>query len=96
MKKLLVITISILLFLSSSYGFSLKQGVQKTLTSNPDVLAERKNQEAYKYYIDEKQSKYLPTLDFNAYLEKSRVKDYYDDDTPDSDNKKMDIMQHLF
>ncbi|AXH10807.1 transporter [Malaciobacter halophilus] len=88
MKKLLVITISILLFLSSSYGFSLKQGVQKTLTSNPDVLAERKNQEAYKYYIDEKQSKYLPTLDFNAYLEKSRVKDYYDDDTPDSDNKK--------
>ncbi|WP_404319028.1 TolC family protein [Malaciobacter canalis] len=88
MKKLLL-TYCILLVLNvSSYGFSLKDSIKKTLISNPDVIAERKNQEAYRYYVDEKQSKYLPTLDFNAYLEKSRVKDYYDDNTPDSDNRK--------
>ncbi len=87
MKKLLLTYCIFILLVTSSYGFSLKDSVQKTLVSNPDVIAERKNQEAYRYYVDEKQSKYLPTLDFNAYLEKSRVKDKYDD-REHTDNRK--------
>ncbi|RXJ85259.1 TolC family protein [Arcobacter sp. CECT 8985] len=88
MKKLLVIFCLFSLLISTLNAMSLKESVEKTLVSNPDIIAERKNQEAYKYYVDEKESKYLPTLDLSAFIEKSRVKDKYKSDREDTDTTK--------
>ncbi len=79
MRKIFNLFILPFLFITGLNALSLKDSVEKTLINNPDILAERKNQEAYKLYVDEKESKYLPTLDFNAYLERSKVEDKYSD-----------------
>lgn len=50
---------------------SLKESVEKVLSTNPEVIAEKKNQEAFKKYIDEREAKYLPRLDIDGRLEKS-------------------------
>lgn len=71
--------IVLLSFVCSLHAMSLKDSVEKTLESNPNIIAEKANQDAFKKYIDEKEGKYLPTLDFNAYLEKSRTRDNFDD-----------------
>ncbi|AXX93479.1 transporter [Malaciobacter molluscorum LMG 25693] len=92
MKKFFVFFTFTLLLLNNLYALSLKESVERTLISNPDVMAERKNQEAYRYYVDEKQSKYLPTLDLSAFAEKSKVKDKYEDkDHTDTSKKGYNI-----
>ncbi len=50
---------------------SLKDSVEKVLSSNPEVIAEKKNKNAFKKYTDERESKYLPRLDIDGRLEKS-------------------------
>lgn len=92
MKKLFVFFSFSFVLLNNLNALSLKESVERTLISNPDVMAERKNQEAYRYYVDEKQSKYLPTLDLSAFAERSRVKDKYDDrDETDMTKKGYNI-----
>lgn len=58
-------------------AFSLKDSVEKVLSTNPEVIAEKKNQEAFKKYIDEREAGYLPKLDIDGRLEQSRTKKMY-------------------
>ncbi len=87
MKKISISLAIIFLVTTALNALSLKDSVEKTLTTNPDILAERKNQEAYKLYIDEKESGYFPSLDFNSYFEKSKIEDKYDN-RPKTKSKK--------
>jgi adhesin transport system outer membrane protein len=52
---------------------SLKQSVEKTLNVNPGIIAEYMNREAYKKYVDEEEGDYLPTLNLEAYAERSKT-----------------------
>lgn len=47
---------------------TLKEVVQHTMTKNPEVISVLKNNEAFKYYIDEEKAGYYPTLDLTAYI----------------------------
>ncbi len=72
MKHKTVKLICLSLFASVSLqAASLKDSVEKVLANNPEVIAEKKNQEAFKKYIDEREAKYLPRLDVDGRLEKS-------------------------
>lgn len=77
-KKIILLSTCLSLFLSSLSAMSLRDSIEKTLTSNPDVMAERKNQDAFKLYVDEREGRYLPTLDIESYLESSREERKYD------------------
>lgn len=65
---------------------SLKDSVEKVLSSNPEVIAEKKNQDAFKKYIDERESKYLPRLDIDGRLEKSNSDKKYKNPPPGVSN----------
>lgn len=56
---------------------SLKDSIERVLATNPEVIAEKKNQEAFKKYIDEREAGYLPRLDIDGRLEQSRTKKMY-------------------
>ncbi len=73
MLKVKFICILLLVFYCTSTASSLRNSVQKILSTNPNVIAERKNQDAFKTYIDERKGKYLPTLDIVSYIEKSKA-----------------------
>ena len=73
MFRMKFICIFLLVFHYVSNASSLRSSVQKVLSTNPNVIAERKNQDAFKTYIDERKGKYLPTLDIVSYLEKSKA-----------------------
>ena len=63
MKKLFkVACISIL---TSGYlqAVSLKESVNKVLATNPEIIAEKNNQEAFRKYIDERKANYYPRID---------------------------------
>ena len=72
MKNRVIKLICLSLFASAGLeAASLKDSVEKVLSTNPEVIAEKKNQEAFKKYIDEREAKYLPRLDVDGRLEKS-------------------------
>lgn len=72
MKNRVIKLICLSLFASAGLeAASLKESVEKVLSTNPEVIAEKKNQEAFKKYIDEREAKYLPRLDVDGRLEKS-------------------------
>ncbi len=75
-------------FITSSQAVSLRDSVEMALVNNPDIVAERKNQEAYKKYIDEREGRYIPTLDLESYLSKERVRD--NRDSIPNDDKWLD------
>jgi len=84
MKKLFkVACISIL---TSGYlqAVSLKESVNKVLATNPEVIAEKNNQEAFRKYIDERKANYYPRIDVDGRLEKSNSDKNYDQ--PNSNN----------
>lgn len=56
---------------SSLHAVSLKESVEKVLANNPEVIAEKNNQEAFKKYIDERKANYYPRIDVDGRLEKS-------------------------
>lgn len=66
------------------YATSLRDSVEKTLNTNPDIIAEHFNKKVFKSNIDEQQRDYYPTVDFSVYVEESETK--YDLD----DNSKQD------
>lgn len=84
MKKEFVLLSILSLLATSSSAVSLRDSVEIALTNNPDIIAERKNQEAYRKYVDDREGFYLPTLDIESYLETNEQKRYYNDGTPDS------------
>ncbi len=67
MKQKIALTgICLILLTSSSYAASLRDSVEKAINTNPDIIAEKKNQEAYRKYVDDREGLYLPTLDIEA------------------------------
>jgi outer membrane protein, adhesin transport system len=63
---------------ASLQAVSLKESVDRVLSSNPEVIAEKNNQEAFKKYIDERRGNYYPRIDIDGRLEKSNTDDKYD------------------
>jgi adhesin transport system outer membrane protein len=57
---------------------SLKESVEKVLATNPEIVAEKNNQEAFRKYIDEREANYYPRIDIDGKLEKSNSDKKYD------------------
>ena len=87
-QKVVLIGICLSVLVSSSFAVSLRDSVEKALNTNPDIIAEKKNQEAYRKYVDDREGLYLPTLDIEAYLEASRVERDYDTGTDTKGNEE--------
>ncbi len=77
-KKLLKFTCISILVSGSLHAMNLKESVEKVLATNPEVIAEKNNQEAFRKYIDERKANYLPRIDVDGRLEKSNSKKNYD------------------
>lgn len=83
-QKLVLTGLCLSLLVSSSYAVSLRDSVEKAINTNPDIIAEKKNQEAYRKYVDDREGLYLPVLDIESYLEASKVENEYDDGRSDA------------
>ena len=69
----------------------LKESVEKVLATNPEIAAEKHNQEAYKKYIDERKANYLPRIDVDGRVEKSNSdKNYYPTSANADDSSQED------
>ncbi|BAK72174.1 TolC family protein [Arcobacter sp. L] len=86
MFKTKILKFACISFFASSFlhAASLKESVERVLSTNPEVIAERNNQEAFKKYIDERKANYLPRIDIDGRLEKSNSDKRYDQ--PNSNN----------
>ncbi|MDD3009510.1 MAG: TolC family protein [Arcobacter sp.] len=80
MYKIKLLRFACISFLASSFlhAASLKESVERVLSTNPEVIAEKNNQEAFKKYIDERKANYLPRIDIDGRLEKSNSDKSYD------------------
>lgn len=77
-KKLLKFACISILASGSLQAVSLKESVNKVLASNPEIIAEKNNQEAFRKYIDERKANYYPRIDVDGRLEKSNSDKKYD------------------
>ena len=84
-----ILLVLLLSFFSYLHALTLKQSVQLALDTNPEIMAERSNQEAYKRYVDDKQSGYYPRVDLSAYLEGSEIYDDSHDGTKEGSSDKQ-------
>ena len=76
--KLLKFACISILASASLQAVSLKESVNRVLDTNPEVLAEKNNQEAFRKYIDERRGNYYPRIDIDGRLEKSNSDKNYD------------------
>lgn len=83
-RKVVLTGLCLSVLLGSAHATSLRDSVEKALNNNPNIIAELKNQEAYRLYVDDREGYYLPTLDLESYLETNTQKREYTDGTPDS------------
>jgi adhesin transport system outer membrane protein len=79
-SKLLKFTCISVLASTSLHAISLKDSVEKVLVTNPEVIAEKNNQKAFRKYIDERKGDYYPRIDIDGTLEKSNTEKEYDSD----------------
>ena len=79
-SKLLKFTCISVLASTTLHAISLKDSVEKVLATNPEVIAEKNNQKAFRKYIDERRGNYYPRIDIDGTLEKSSTKKDYDED----------------
>ena len=86
MYKTKILKFACISVLASSFlhASSLKESVEKVLSTNPEVISQRSNQEAFKKYIDERKANYLPRIDIDGRIEKSNSDKKYDRQTPPS------------
>lgn len=104
MKRNFVLTsVCVSLFSTSMFGVSLRDSVETALNNNPNIIAEKKNQEAFRKYIDDREGLYLPTLDIQAYVQSGEVKEDTDDNstsgewgTVDGYNAAVIFRQYLY
>ncbi len=89
-KNLLKFACVSILASSTLNAISLKQGVEKVLATNPEIIAEKNNQEAFKKYIDEREAQYLPRLDIDGRLEKSNSDKNYDSTSTNVDGSSQE------
>lgn len=61
------------LFFSYLNGTTIKDIVSHTLQSNPKIKSIEHNTKANKYYIDESFGDYLPTLNYEGYIQDKRI-----------------------
>ncbi|WP_419771262.1 MAG: TolC family protein [Candidatus Marinarcus sp.] len=73
MSNLIKTCFILVFFCISLHAITLRESVEEAIVSNPDVIAELKNQEAYRMYVDEERADYLPTLNLDGYAEKSNT-----------------------
>lgn len=71
------IFVSILTSLSL-HAITLKDSVERVLSTNPEVIAEKSNQEAFRKYIDERRGNYYPRIDIDGRMEISNSDKNYD------------------
>lgn len=69
-------------------AISLRDAIENTITTNPAIISEYKNQDAFKKYVDEEKGDYLPTLDLETYLEKSYTNENQGNSAPTHSNKE--------
>jgi adhesin transport system outer membrane protein len=62
------------------HATSLRDSIEDAFNNNPSIIAEHINRDAYLKYIDQEQGDYLPTIDLDAFVEKSKT--YNNPDTP--------------
>jgi adhesin transport system outer membrane protein len=87
MKKILLSLATVSMLASSLSATSIRDVVVQTIDANPDILSEKFNTKAYKKYVDQEKGDYLPTLDFEAYADKTKTQ--YDlDNTTRADGEK--------
>ncbi len=60
-----------MLLMTNASAVTLRDAIEKTINTNPGIIAEHKNQDAFKKYVDEEQGDYLPTIDLETYYESS-------------------------
>ncbi len=86
MYKIRLLRFACISILASSFlhAASLKESVERVLSTNPEVIAEKNNQEAFKKYIDERKANYLPRIDVDGRLEKSNSDKKYDQPNPNN------------
>lgn len=72
------------------HATSLKESVEKVLSTNPEVIAEQNNQEAFRKYIDERKGNYYPRIDIDGRLEKSNSDKNYDSTSSYSDGSAQE------
>ncbi len=91
-KQILKFACISILASASLQAVSLKESVEKVIESNPEVIAEKNNQEAFKKYVDERRANYYPRIDVDGTLEKSNSDKDYDDrvDYPSDRRSKED------
>jgi len=63
---------------TSLHALSLKESVNKVLDENPEIIAEKSNQKAFRKYIDERRGNYYPRIDIDGRIEKSNSQKEYD------------------
>lgn len=89
-KKLLKFSCISVLLSTSLHAYSLKESVEKVLANNPEVIAEKNNQEAFKKYIDEREANYYPRIDIDGRIEKSNSQKKYDANSANAANDGSD------
>ena len=60
---------------------SLRDAVEQTINTNPDIIAEHFKKKATKLNIAEQEGDYYPTLDLATFIEKSHTYNDYKDNT---------------
>ena len=69
---------------------TLRDAIENTINTNPDIIAEHYNNKSYKTNIEEQQRDYYPTLDLAGYLEKSETHNNPDVSPPARGTAKKD------
>jgi len=72
MKSLRLIVLFFIAVLNVN-ATSLRDSIEDTLNNNPSIIASHINRDAYLKYVEQEEGDYLPTLDLDAYVEKSKT-----------------------
>lgn len=75
---------------TSLHALSMKESVQRVLEKNPEVLAEKKNKDAFKYYIDEREGNFYPRIDIDGRIEQSNSDKQYDKTSANNDGSDQE------
>ncbi len=91
----------LLLFASYSQATTVKEVVQHTMVKNPEIMSLLKNNEAFRYYIDEEEGGYYPKIDLTTYVGTKRTSTQTDAGTKtttnqDGYNAQLDLEQMLY
>lgn len=89
-SKLLKFTCISILASTSLHAITLKDSVEKVLVTNPEVIAEKNNQKAFRKYIDERRGDYYPRIDIDGTLEKSNTDKEYDSTSTEEDGSDQE------